>query len=236
MKELKDSTTAAYIISRTGLKEGEELDVLGNAVCLTAYYGDMLEIDQIAFFCGMTKRKFRKKLQNALDTIYFVTGALELSSDSYLWEIKPDVYEFVYSMAAGAISVGYYPETQVEPFNRRYVREWLNHFFLPGSIRSAATFRGYLAVLEYLTSYLRGTTELTPTTWLRCRYGTDRAQKDVKAFLSLSWEYRTALDGVSSLFEGELSGDCPKMGAMLKRMSRALTKDFEMTRRDGKAF
>ena len=103
MKELLNTTITEYLEERTlGALNHEEMNALGNAVGLIAYYGGTLDMKQLAYFSGMSPQKFVKDIQFIIGKFYH-DELYSQARDSAIWETGERLKreEFLIAIAAG---------------------------------------------------------------------------------------------------------------------------------------
>lgn len=178
MRELLNETTRSYLSSYAGLS-GDDLELIGHAVFLTAINEERPSNNRLVCYTGVGYPALHTKLDEALEKAYY--GRLR-EYHQYVWKVCQDHDKFLYGLAAGLISAGLWVETPEEPEERRFAREWLSTLYPAEIAQSAPTFSGYLVLLEYLWSTLVNS-KLTPAAWLRIRHdNSSMATRDLSAF------------------------------------------------------
>lgn len=187
MKELLNKTCLDYLGERMHgmLPSNDEINILGNAISLIAYYGDMPEMKNLAHFVGMGHRKFTREVQDIIYQFYDEEIYLR-DRDQNLWRgARASKEEFLIAMAAGLIEFGYWVETPKEPRERAIARQTLAQIAPATIVRTRSELKGYLAVIEFLWFSACGD-ELTPKAWIRQRYGARSHMKQrVDAYLDI---------------------------------------------------
>ena len=188
MRKLLNVVAREYLERRTkGALTEKEMNELGNTLCLTAYYGGVLEMKQLARYAGVNPQKFSKDIRKIVDKFYgkrLYTRAM----DEQIWsERTPELESFLASMAAGLVEYGYWIDTADEPESRVVARKTVAQFAPATIVSSKSEFKGYLATIEYLWASIEdkgSVREARPTTWIKRRYGRQKANEDVSAFLA----------------------------------------------------
>lgn len=219
MRTLLNKSARRYVKTRTGLG-GEQLDLLGNTLYKIAVNEDMSSLKDMGHFVGMSHKKFRREIED-------IIGAVQYSDYcNDIWDSRPTIEEFLYPLAAGLISSGFWVETPREPYERAFVRKWAGYLCPSTLIKSKGAFRGYLTFIEYVWMTINGT-ELTPAKWLSQRYtGNTQPSKNLKAYFSLMMEANPDFPAIAQM-KSSFLGRSMRPTILLRKMREIIVEDWQ---------
>lgn len=177
----------------------KEMDELGNALCLIAYYGGMLDMRRLAHYAGETTRKFASDIRKIAGKFYS-KKLYRRAEDRQIWEDRaPGQTEgFLIALAAGLIEYGYWYDTPNEPESHLVARETIKQFeatspeqFIPATIVSSRSeLKGYVATIEYLWYSIDSNDDILLADWIANRYGKkSKMRTNIDRFLDVFIRY-----------------------------------------------
>lgn len=215
--------------------KGEDLTLVARAAELTAFYGDMLEYEQIAFAEDMPSFDvMHQKLAQIIGRLER-NGTLKLLEDDWVWEKPLKPKQFLVMVAAMLISAGLQSSSLDGQEEFQFAVSELNCYFSPATVRKRRQFRGYTIMLEYLRQKLKGS-GISPSKYLTMRYGKDRGyatnngspRDDLRQFMRLIWETAPNTGAYSLLRTHNMLEKMPTYSVLADLIAKDILEKWKM--------